>query len=67
VPIHWRSQTDIDEENRYGHVREDRPICRICHREISNDNWRGGPLRGYVCSFCYELQLDDLRHDADLT
>jgi len=51
MPIHWRSQTEIAEDNRYGR-HDDRPVCKTCGRLIRDDNWRGGPMRGYVCSGC---------------
>ena len=53
--MNWRSRIDIDEENRYGHANADRPKCRQCGQKIADDNWRGGPVVGYLCSRCDEL------------
>lgn len=49
------SYLDYIEQSRYGESWQDRPKCRQCGQKIADDNWRGGPVVGYLCSRCDEL------------
>lgn len=52
---------DAYEQASSSDSRQDRPRCRQCRQPITDDNWRGGPVVGYLCSRCDERN----RHYAE--